>query len=83
MDAYDAARFGGTGQRADWDLASRIASEFPILLAGGLDAHNVADAIRKVRPWGVDVSSGVERAPGLKDHDKVRQFITQAKGAVG
>ena len=80
VDAFDAQRFGGTGARADWDLAARVAREFPILLAGGLNADNVADAIRAVRPWGVDVSSGVERAPGLKDHDKMRQFIQAAKG---
>jgi phosphoribosylanthranilate isomerase len=79
VDAFNAQRFGGTGQCADWSLAARIAREFPILLAGGLCAENVADAICAVRPWGVDVSSGVERAPGLKDHDKVRGFIQEAK----
>jgi phosphoribosylanthranilate isomerase len=80
VDAFDAQRFGGTGARADWDIAARIAREFPILLAGGLNADNVAEAIRTVQPWGVDVSSGVERAPGLKDHDQVRQFVRKAKG---
>jgi phosphoribosylanthranilate isomerase len=79
VDAFDAQRYGGTGQRADWSLAARIAREFPILLAGGLGAENVADAIRAVRPWGVDVSSGVERAPGLKDHEQVRRFVQAAK----
>lgn len=81
VDAFDAQRYGGTGQRADWDVAAAIAREFPILLAGGLSAENVAEAVRAVRPWGVDVSSGVERAPGLKDCHKVRQFIQAAKGA--
>jgi len=79
VDAFDPQRFGGTGARADWDIAARIAREFPILLAGGLNVDNVAEAIRAVRPWGVDVSSGVERAPGLKDHDRVRQFVRKAK----
>ena len=79
VDAFDAQRFGGTGSRADWDIAAQIAREFPILLAGGLSVDNVAGAIRAVQPWGVDVSSGVECAPGLKDHDKVRQFIQKAK----
>jgi len=79
VDAFDAQRFGGTGARADWDVAAQIAREFPILLAGGLNADNVAEAIRAVQPWGVDVSSGVERAPGLKDHDQVRRFILKAK----
>lgn len=70
---------GGNGTRADWQIAAEIAREFPILLAGGLNAENVAQAIRMVRPWGVDVSSGVERVPGLKDHGKVREFIKNAK----
>jgi phosphoribosylanthranilate isomerase len=79
VDAYDAKRFGGTGTRADWEIAASIAREFPVLLAGGLTAENVADAMATVQPWGVDVSSGVERAPGLKDHVKVREFIRAVK----
>ncbi len=79
VDAFDAQRFGGTGSRADWDIAARIAREFPTLLAGGLSVDNVAEAIRAVRPWGVDVSSGVERSPGLKDHNRMRKFIHKAK----
>ncbi len=75
IDAYHPDHFGGTGQRADWRIAGQIARDFPILLAGGLSAENVAEAIRQVHPWGVDVSSGVERAPGMKDHQQVRQFI--------
>ena len=81
VDAFDARRYGGTGVRADWQIAAHIAREFPILLAGGLNADNVAEALRAVRPWGVDVSSSVERAPGLKDHTQVRQFIQAAKDA--
>ncbi len=79
VDAFDAKRFGGTGARADWRIATRIAQEFPILLAGGLNPGNVAEAIRSVRPWGVDVSSGVEKSPGIKDYDLVRQFIAEAR----
>jgi phosphoribosylanthranilate isomerase len=81
VDAFDANRFGGTGRHADWNIASSIAREFPILLAGGLDAANVAEAIRVVQPWGADVSSGIERAPGSKDHAQVQQFIRAARGA--
>jgi phosphoribosylanthranilate isomerase len=79
VDAYDPKQFGGTGARADWDIAAVIARQFPMLLAGGLNSENVVDAIRIVQPWGVDVSSGVERGPGLKDHAKVRAFIAKAK----
>ncbi len=79
IDAYDAKQYGGTGKRVDWDIARDIARAFPILLAGGLTSENVADAIRVVQPWGVDVSSGVERAPGLKDHAKVKEFIRAVK----
>lgn len=70
---------GGNGIVANWELAAQIAREFPILLAGGLNADNVREAIERVQPWGVDVSSSVERAPGLKDHDKVREFIARVK----
>lgn len=80
VDAFDAKQYGGTGIRADWAVAAEVARQYPILLAGGLTAENVADAIRVVKPWGVDVSSGVERAHGLKDHNKVRQFIAAVKG---
>jgi len=79
VDAFSKMQFGGTGDRVDWTIAAEIAREFPILLAGGLNPGNVAEAIRTVQPWGVDVSSGVERAPGLKDQDKVREFIRNAK----
>jgi len=79
VDAYHPQKIGGTGIRADGGIAAEIAREFPILLAGGLKPENVADAIRAVAPWGVDVASGVERAPGLKDHAKVRRFVENAK----
>ena len=79
VDAFDGTRYGGTGVCGDWDIAAAIARRYPILLAGGLTSQNVADAIRYVRPWGVDVSTGVERAPGLKDHTRVREFIGEAR----
>ncbi len=79
VDAFNAKLFGGAGEQGDWKVASEIAREFPILLAGGLNPDNVAEAIRAVQPWGVDVASGVERAPGLKDHAKVREFVARAK----
>lgn len=83
VDAFSPTQHGGTGTRADWTIAHEIAREFPILLAGGLAPENVEAAIADVQPWGVDVSSGVERAPGLKDHAKVRRFVEIAKHATG
>lgn len=80
-DAPPAKLPGGNGMVADWSVARELAREFPILLAGGLNAENVRAAIEQVQPYGVDVSSGVERAPGLKNHDKVREFIAKAKDA--
>jgi phosphoribosylanthranilate isomerase len=83
LDACSAKGLGGTGETFNWDLAVR-AREFgrPIFLAGGLTPANVAEAVRHVRPFGVDVSSGVESAPGRKDPEKVRAFVAAAKGAV-
>lgn len=72
---------GGTGRRCDWRLAARLASARRVWLAGGLDPSNVAEAIAVVRPFGVDVASGVERAPGIKDHERVRAFIDAARRA--
>lgn len=79
VDAAVAGKFGGTGQTGDWAGAAEIARQYPVLLAGGLTPDNVARAIAQVRPWGVDVASGVEAAPGKKDHDKVRAFVEKAK----
>ncbi len=81
FDAYETARYGGTGKCGDWPAAASVAREFPILLAGGLTVQNVADAIQTVKPWGVDVSSGVERTPGVKDHARLWAFIREAKRA--
>jgi phosphoribosylanthranilate isomerase len=82
IDAYRPGEYGGTGQRADWEIAAQLARLRSILLAGGLTPDNVAEAVRAVRPWGVDVSSGVERAPGVKDHDAIHLFVQRAKAAL-
>jgi len=79
VDAFSEEAYGGTGRVADWSLAAEAASAAPILLAGGLTSKNVGEAIRTVRPYGIDVSSGVEISPGKKDHDKVRAFIRAAR----
>jgi len=81
LDAYSAEARGGTGEKFNWDLAIDAQKTFgkPIFLAGGLTPENVADAVRQIRPFAVDVSSGVESAPGKKDAAKVRAFITAAK----
>lgn len=80
IDAYDPNAYGGTGKTADWHAAAAVAQKHPgLLLAGGLRPENVAAAIQTVQPWGVDVSSGVETAPGRKDHARVRAFIRAAK----
>jgi phosphoribosylanthranilate isomerase len=82
LDAFSSATYGGSGEKFNWDLAVE-AQKFgkPIFLAGGLTPENVAEAIRQVHPFGVDVSSGVESAPGKKDHAKVKAFIAAAHGA--
>ena len=69
----------GSGRVADWDEASGLARVAEVILAGGLTADNVAEAVRFVRPWGVDVSSGVERARGEKDPDKIREFVSRVR----
>lgn len=66
--------YGGTGRAADWEAAALLARWHRLVLAGGLTADNVAEAVRRVRPWAVDVSSGVESRPGIKDHDRLRAF---------
>jgi phosphoribosylanthranilate isomerase len=82
LDSRDRAtgRVGGTGHVHDWSISARIvaASSVPIILAGGLTPENVAEAIRVVRPWGVDVNSGVEAGDGRKDEDRMRRFIAAA-----
>ncbi len=80
LDAYSPSGLGGTGEKFNWELAV-AAQQFgkPIFLAGGLTPENVADAVKQVRPFAVDVSSGVEAAPGKKDVGKVKAFIAAAK----
>lgn len=77
VDARDLVKRGGTGRLANWSLARTLARARPILLAGGLDAGNVGSAIRAVRPWGVDVSSGVETTPGRKSATKIVALIAR------
>ena len=79
LDAMSDQAYGGTGQVIDWQLSAEVAKVASVLLAGGLTPDNVEKAIRTVQPYGVDVSSGVERSPGRKDHEKVRAFIRTAK----
>ena len=81
VDAMDPARRGGTGQVADWPSAARLASRRPVMLAGGLTAENVAQAVIQVRPWAVDVSSGVEWTPGIKSPDRLRAFFERVREA--
>lgn len=81
IDASHPQLYGGTGATADWGLGRAIAQRFPILLAGGLTPENVGEAIRAVDPWGVDVASGVEQAPGVKDAEKMKEFVRAAQAA--
>lgn len=82
LDAFVAGVPGGTGARLDWDLASTITWPRPLILAGGLTPDSVGEAIRRLRPDGVDVSSGVEFGPGKKDHAKVKAFVAAATTAL-
>lgn len=74
---------GGTGQAWDWGKASRLARRYPILVSGGLTPSNVRTAVDRLRPWGVDVCSGVEAEPGRKDHDKLRAFVAAVREVDG
>lgn len=79
LDAWSDAAYGGTGATFDWRLAAELTRQRPLILAGGLTPGNVAAAIDQVRPYAVDVSSGVERRPGCKDHTLVSEFIQQVR----
>lgn len=85
LDSKTAQAIGGTGQSYDWDHAREVlvdaAGQLRLIVAGGLNAGNVAEAIRTIRPWGVDVASGVEAAPGRKDPEQVREFVREAHNA--
>jgi phosphoribosylanthranilate isomerase len=80
LDAHDPVRRGGTGQTIDWPAAAAIAAKRRVLLAGGLTAENVAEAVARVRPFGIDVSSGVERSPGVKDHGRITALFEALNG---
>ncbi len=75
--------YGGSGEAFDWALVAEAASAVRVVLAGGLHPGNVAEAVRTVRPYAVDVASGVESAPGIKDEEKMRRFIDEARAAGG
>lgn len=83
LDTYQRERLGGCGETFDWSLARLVRDRYdvPLVLAGGLSPENVADAVRRVRPHAVDVSSGVERSPGRKDHAKLRAFLHELRNA--
>jgi phosphoribosylanthranilate isomerase len=82
LDSRTADRIGGTGRVHDWSISARVVarSPRPVILAGGLTPDNVADAIAQVRPWGVDVNSGVRGPDGRKSHEKIRAFVAAVKG---
>ena len=85
LDAYDvmafladfreAGRYGGTGKRADWELAARLGKTHPLILAGGLCIENIGEAMAAVAPGAVDINSGCERTPGIKDHERMKRII--------
>jgi len=84
LDAYAPVEYGGSGHTMDWSLGASAVAEWPerqIILAGGLTPGNIAAAIAQVRPAGVDVASGVEVSPGVKDLERVRAFIEAARSA--
>jgi phosphoribosylanthranilate isomerase len=82
LDSYRKGVPGGTGETFAWELARTHPTKLPVILSGGLTPENVADAIAVVRPYAVDVASGVESAPGRKDHDKLRAFAEAVDGGV-
>jgi len=79
VDAAVKGLYGGSGVTADWSAAAELAKKYPLLLAGGLTAENVSDAVGRVKPWGVDVASGVESAPGEKDAGKMVKFVKKIR----
>jgi len=81
VDASAKGLYGGSGVIADWDGAAELAKKYPLLLAGGLTPENVAEAVGRVKPWGVDVASGVESAPGKKDPSKIKAFVQAVRDA--
>lgn len=80
-DARDANRYGGTGMTADWSVAATLARRHPLILAGGLHDGNIGEALSSVTPHAVDINSGCERSPGVKDHEKMRKIIERIRRA--
>jgi phosphoribosylanthranilate isomerase len=83
LDTSTGARFGGTGSAFPWALAAEVGSGCPLLIAGGITPENVGAALRESGAWGVDVSSGVERSPGVKDAERLRRLLVNAGAAAG
>jgi phosphoribosylanthranilate isomerase len=83
LDTKVKGTYGGTGKRFNWDLAVKASAFAPIILAGGLKIENVGEAIRSVRPFAIDVCSGVESSPGVKDEEKMRAFMAEVRKANG
>jgi phosphoribosylanthranilate isomerase len=81
LDAVSTVAYGGTGQQVDWSAAAELAAKHSIFLAGGLTPDNVAQAVAQVHPWGVDVASGVETLPGMKDVQKMKDFVNAVRQA--
>ena len=81
LDTYSSVKAGGTGNPFSWEIALKAKEKRNFILSGGLNQDNVGEAISKLRPWGVDVSSGVEMVPGKKDHLKVNEFVMEARKA--
>jgi phosphoribosylanthranilate isomerase len=82
VDASSPGVYGGSGVTADWKGAAELAKNYPLLLAGGLTPQTVAEAVRRVQPWGVDVASGVESVPGVKDAVKMKTFVKMVRSAL-
>jgi phosphoribosylanthranilate isomerase len=75
VDARDTGRYGGTGKPADWGLAAQLGKSHPLILAGGLAEENITEALAAVAPRAMDINSGCERAPGIKDHERMRRIV--------
>ncbi len=81
VDTATSTMRGGTGLTCDWQLAAQAAQRFPVMLAGGITPNNIVEAVESVRPLGIDVASGVEQAPGVKDHHKITELFARLEQA--